>query len=371
MGAKVRSTDGDLEVGLATRISWSIFLALGLSLGLVAQPSSAQTLPSPRDSRWVVDQAGLLSSEDREILAQLGDQVHAQQGAELAVVTVRSTHGKDHRSFATQLFNTWRLGDTQRDNGLLIFVAIDDRAAEIILGDGIDSDAEVAKSDRIMQNELVARFRRGDPAGAIVAGARACARDFFGIQPPPLEGQSIAQFAETGPQEPVPAWAWAITCLVPAAGLGGLGALIYWLVSRFSRKRPRNCPNCSQLMTLLDETADDAHLSSGEQAEERLDTVDYDVWLCQSCGTVEKRRHGKWFTGYSKCPQCQAVAAVNTSTTLRSATTSSTGLAEIHESCKHCGRENTYRRSIPRVSRSSSSSGGGGSSSGRGSSGRW
>lgn len=322
-----------------------------------------------------MDQAGLLSAEDRDLLALLGDQVHTQNGAELAVVTIRSTAGQDHRRFATELFNAWRLGDAQRNNGLLLFVAIDDRAAEIILGDGIDSDAEVAKSDRIMQDELVARFRRGDPAGAIVAGARACAREFFGIVPPPLEGHEAAQLVENQPgnlDEDMPAWVRAVLVLAPTAGLGLLGAAIYSLIRRLTRKRPRACPSCRQKMTLLGESADDAHLDSGEKAEERVGSVDYDIWLCPGCGTVEKRRFGKWFSGFSKCPQCKAATAKSTSRTIRSATSSSSGLAEIHERCSHCGYQNTYTRSIPSTgSSSSSSSSGGGSSSGRGSSGRW
>jgi uncharacterized protein len=127
-----------------------------------------------------VDLARVLSADEVAELNRLGDAVHTHDGAEMAIVVVPTIGGGDHRDFATRLFNHWQIGDRARDNGLLIFVAVGDRAAEIILGNGIDSDAEVAKSDRVMQGEMVPRFRSGDQAGAILAGARACAREFFG-----------------------------------------------------------------------------------------------------------------------------------------------------------------------------------------------
>jgi uncharacterized protein len=157
--------------------------------------------------------------------------------------------------------------------------------------------------------------------------------------------------------------------------VGAVVGGIVWLVRRmFARGRPRRCRNCATMMHRLDEVADDAHLADTERAEEKVGSVDYDVWQCPSCNAVEKLRYGRWFTSYSKCPLCGGVTNSSTQRTLQSATTFSTGLVEVHEKCVHCTYAKTYTRATPRVSSSSSSSSGrsgGGSSSGRGSSGRW
>lgn len=144
----------------------------GLSLG-------AAEIPPAKPEGWVVDLAELLSAEDAAEIGRLGDAVHAQGGAEMAILTVGSTRGADPRIFATATFNDWQLGSRERNNGLLIFVAIEDRAVEIVLGEGIDSDAELAKSERILRQTMMPRFRAGLPAAAIAAGARDCAFRIF------------------------------------------------------------------------------------------------------------------------------------------------------------------------------------------------
>jgi uncharacterized protein len=130
-------------------------------------------------------------------------------------------------------------------------------------------------------------------------------------------------------------------------------------------------------MIRLDEAADDAHLTSGETAEESVGSVDYDVWACPSCRHTLKLSYGALFTSYGRCGGCQAKTLKSETTTITSATTTSEGLARVDERCAHCSYTNSYTRTIPRVQESSSSSGssssssGGGSSSGSGSSGSW
>ncbi len=140
-------------------------------------------VPTPRPAGWTVDLTGTLRAEDRQALDRLGDEVKAQTGAELAVVVVGSTDGVPPRQFATYLFNRWRIGERDKRNGLLVFAALDDRAAEIVLGGGIYGPREVRESQEVMQGEMVPRFRAGDPGGAVFYGALACARQILGASP--------------------------------------------------------------------------------------------------------------------------------------------------------------------------------------------
>jgi uncharacterized protein len=364
------------------RCRWSV-LALAVGLPIAGAAHADPVLPRmPMPQSWVVDEAGLLSAEEIAEIDQLGDQVHARDGAAIAVLTRRTLDGADPRTFATKVFNAWGLGDDERDNGLLIFVAIDDRAAEIILGDGIDSDEEVEKSDRIMQGHMVPLFRSGDNAVAILSGVRASAEEFFGVD---VEGFEASGFLESpwevsdssSSSSSTPWWKRLGTVIPGGLGVVGFLVWVWYQVRKFLRNRPRDCKQCRRPMIRLDEQADDAHLAASEKVEERLESVDYDIWHCPSCDGVVKLRYGNWFSSYSRCSQCKAVTNARRQKTLRAATTTSTGSMEVHESCKHCGLERTFTKTIPRVSTSSSSgssssrSSGGGSSSGRGSSGRW
>lgn len=120
-------------------------------------------IPQVRPDGWVVDLVGVLSPQEVAELERLGNAVNQRDGAALAVLAVQSTAGLDRRVLATRVFNRWGLGDQGRDKSVLIFVAIDERAAEIVLGSGIHSDAEVAKRDQILENKMVPRFRRMEP----------------------------------------------------------------------------------------------------------------------------------------------------------------------------------------------------------------
>jgi uncharacterized protein len=124
-------------------------------------------------------------------------------------------------------------------------------------------------------------------------------------------------------------------------------------------------------MTRLDEVADDAALADAQRFEERLASVDYDVWACTRCPERIVVGHRHWFSGHEHCTKCEARTLRRQVRTVRTATTTRTGLEEHALHCLHCGHSATQQRTIPR--RSSSGGGsrsGGGSSSSFGGSGR-
>jgi uncharacterized protein len=159
---------------------------------------------------------------------------------------------------------------------------------------------------------------------------------------------------------------------------GGLGALVGGGlgVRRWRRRRPRPCPKCGTRMTLLGELADDAYLDEGARAEERVGSVNWDVWVCPACEETLRLPFKKWFTSYTACAQCgRRTAKTVNRRQVRAATTHSTGLAEVRYRCAHCAHAWTATETIAQLSSSSGSSsdsgggGGGGSSFGGGSAG--
>lgn len=409
------------------------FMAAALLLALVAARSAAgQGLPpevvGPRPPGRVVDPTGRLGADERREITALLDGVAAQTRGDMMVVVIPSTFGTPHRRFATDLFNRWQLGTAERDDGLLLFAALDDRRAEIILGDGLDDPAHQASSQRVMNDTMVPQFKAGRPGEAIRRGALACATEILGGRtespaPPATDpvalavvsgdgrdaGSTAAPDTDTAPAtdtapveaaEPPPVWPLpGVPVVVPRepewspwgglAALGGgvaaTGAAGYGMWHLATRRRRRSCRRCHVAMIKLDERTDDARLGEGEGTEEALGSVDYDVWTCPLCPLVEKLRYPAFFTQYARCPSCRAVTTLTTTSRVRSPTTDSEGTEEVTESCRHCGRHVEFQRSIPRLpaarssnvswSSGSSSRGGssfgGGRSSGGGASGSW
>jgi uncharacterized protein len=361
-------------------------LLFWLALVPVAQATSVNVVPDARPHSAVVDLTGTLSEQDKQQIQ--ADAERGRSGGELYVAVIDTTDGEQARSYATRLFNRLGLDDETRNRGVLLMAALSDRKAEIIVGDGYD-DSVTAVTDRIMRNVVVAHFRETNPQGAMVKGARELVDQVLLAAPSrgassttqPSPNPSSLSDSTSAPRKqpalwqrvenvadgnPLPFW----------GGLGGTGLLAFMGTRRYLRNRPRTCGTCQQQMVRLGEYADDKYLTSGEQKEESLGSVDYDIWMCSGCKNTLKLRYGAFFTSYSKCRQCNSKTLHTSTTTISAATEHSTGLARVEEDCRHCSYRNSYTRTIPRVTRSSSSSSssssrGGGSSSGRGSSGSW
>jgi len=139
------------------------------------------------------------------------------------------------------------------------------------------------------------------------------------------------------------------------------------------RKRPKTCMKCSNSMIKLNESEDDAYLSKTQVTEERLNSLDYDVWICDSCkNTVIEKYRDKNFSRYIKCSGCGGITSKRTgSVVTRQPTYYSTGQREITYECQACSRIDKKYETIPKLQQTSTSSGGGtyrsGGSSGGGS----
>jgi uncharacterized protein len=320
---------------------------------------SVHDVPDPRPRDHVVDLTGTLDSFDKEHVNAAASR--ASSFGELFVAVIPTTDGLEHRAYATALFNRLRLDNTPRNHGVIVMVAIQDRRAEIVFGDGMPKSI-TRTTDRIMQDVIVKNMKAGNATAAIVGAANAVAdRILTNKAASPLT--KAADFAADQP-------AVAYGSLGGIAGVGLVGGRLFW------RYRRRRCQKCGDKMERLDEQADDKHLNEKERKEERLGSVDHDVWRCVSCGTVHKIAWRAVFTSYSRCGSCGTRALSKSSRTIVSATTYSSGTGETTERCAHCSYSNTYTYTIAQLSdssssSSSSSSGGGGSSSGSGSSGSW
>ena len=384
-----------------------LFVGVASPLEAQIQPPGIVTIhdiPTPRPSGWITDLTGEVSAEAVEHINLACQEINDRLGREMCVVVVStiggpSAPGKNspHRQFGKNLFNLWGVGKpglpmisgVWKDNGVLLFVALDDKAAEILLGDGIDGREEERIADQIMQNVIVENFKNGDHNSALYEGIRTCATRIFSVTdldaPPMLPSVSLSgrqvinenrRHKQRGPVTWIP---W----ILGGAAVGGVGLLIggrYYM-----RYRPRHCPTCKNEMVLLEESQDDTFLEEPEQIEEWLGSVDYDVWGCAQCEEIMKLRYGKFFTRYSKCPECWYITVLKVEDVVQKANYQRGGKVRVVEKCQSCSfnRHYTYRtpkkvKSSGTSSFGSGSSGGGfssgfsgGSSSGGGASGRW
>jgi uncharacterized protein len=132
----------------------------------VAATASAQTFP-PLSGR-VVDQAGILDASTRAALTARLAALEARNSDQLVVATVASLQGQAIESYANGLFRAWRLGQKDRNNGVLLLVAPNERKVRIEVGYGLEGTLTDAVAKLIIEQSIVPRFRANDFAGGIV-----------------------------------------------------------------------------------------------------------------------------------------------------------------------------------------------------------
>jgi uncharacterized protein len=403
---------------------WLWLLIFCLVLLFIAASAQAQSDTGYPDylNTYVTDYADVINADTEAAITQVLHDLRNETGVEMAVITLirRADYGKASETmpvFATGTFNAWGVGDKNRNNGVLMVVAIGDREAFIAVGSAYENTLN-AKMQTVFDEFMRPLFRASNYDEGIYAGVRATLyyltdawvaayadRSTIPVtfsSPPSNQAFSggtipfptvavnsdTASHSGTNTSNSFSASDDFYVSVDPefgiaAASAGGLGLLgaagVAW--RRYQRYRPRVCPHCGHAMQRLDEHADDAFLDTGQKLEEVLGSIDYDIWQCPSCTTHQMFDYKNHFSGHSPCPQCNYRTVTKTTRTVIPPSYVSTGMREVTSTCNQCSYRNVQEQVIPKLERSSSSSGssrsssrgsfGGGKSSGGGGGGSW
>lgn len=125
-------------------------------------------LPTPNGA--INDFAEVLSPGEEQTLDRLVTDVEASTTVEIAVATVTSLEGLTIEDYATQLFAAWGIGQSGKDNGVLILVAPGERAMRIEVGYGLEGILPDGLAGQIIRETFLPAFRDGAYGRGIVAG---------------------------------------------------------------------------------------------------------------------------------------------------------------------------------------------------------
>ena len=140
---------------------WAGPLLLALLWLLPLLGTWAQGLPPrPNPPRLVNDLAGLMQPGEAQALEQKLVAYNDSTSSQIAVVTVPTLNGNEIADYAQQLYEAWGIGRKGKNNGILILVAQQERAARIQTGYGLEGAVPDALAKRIISNTLVPAFRQ-------------------------------------------------------------------------------------------------------------------------------------------------------------------------------------------------------------------
>jgi len=145
-------------------------LAAGLAW-LFPAPTEAQALqPVPVLERRVTDLTNTLSTEAQQRLEGRLASFEAEKGSQVAVLLVPTTGPEDIEQYSIRVVDAWKLGRKGVDDGVLLIVAVEDRAMRLEVGYGLEGVLPDAVAKRIVSDVITPFFRQGDYEGGLQAG---------------------------------------------------------------------------------------------------------------------------------------------------------------------------------------------------------
>jgi uncharacterized protein len=120
----------------------------------------------------IVDEAALLSAEDKRTLEADLKALEDKSTDQLVIYTTRSLQGYPIEDFGYQLGRAWAIGQKDKNNGAILIIAPNDRKVRIEVGRGLEPQLTDLMTKLIVENAILPAFRRNDFAGGIKAGVR-------------------------------------------------------------------------------------------------------------------------------------------------------------------------------------------------------
>jgi len=145
----------------------SLLLLFGLiciAINVNGKVWTVKTIPDPKNSPskiFITDPDNLVDdSREAEINAVCWD-LEQNTGVQFGIVIVHSIGDKVPKSFASELFNYWKIGKAEKNNGLLLMIVLDQKRWEFETGYGLEPDLPDATCRSLGENYLVPDFKLG------------------------------------------------------------------------------------------------------------------------------------------------------------------------------------------------------------------
>lgn len=129
---------------------------------LLSFPVSADIqIPTPTTYKYLNDYTHLINETELNTIISIGKELEDKTGAQAVIVVIDSTNNIPIEDYAINLFRTWGIGQKNKDNGLLILLAVNDRAWRVEVGRGLEGAIPDALSNRVMESIAKPNFIDG------------------------------------------------------------------------------------------------------------------------------------------------------------------------------------------------------------------
>jgi uncharacterized protein len=132
--------------------------------------ASNSVLPLPPLNTPIIDTSNTLAAADIQQLDQQILAIHKAGRAQIGIVLVPTTGNESIFDYALRVSKQWRLGDVQRDDGIVVVVAVQDHKIQILTGYGLEGILPDVILSRIIRDSITPLFRTGNYAEGLKVG---------------------------------------------------------------------------------------------------------------------------------------------------------------------------------------------------------
>lgn len=127
----------------------------------------------PKKQTSVYDYVNLLSGSQSKALEQKLIRYSDSTSTQIVVAIIKSTEGENINFLGAQWGQKWGIGQADKDNGILILLARNDRRIAINTGYGVEGSLTDFMSKRIIESVIIPEFKKGDYYGGLNKGSDA------------------------------------------------------------------------------------------------------------------------------------------------------------------------------------------------------
>jgi uncharacterized protein len=150
-------------------------------------------LDVPRLQGYVNDYAGMISPSVKSRIVEELRVFEQSDSTQIVLLTIPSLEGEEIEEFGIKVTDAWKIGQQQKDNGVLLIVSKQDRKVRIEVGRGLEGKLTDLMAGRIIDQVIKPRFRQGDFDGGFAAAVSsligATRGEFKGGERPVQRGQ--------------------------------------------------------------------------------------------------------------------------------------------------------------------------------------
>ena len=174
---------------IARKLSALLLVFVVSAAALCPAFAATASLPSLPIGQCVVDDANVLSSSTVQTITDLNAQLESScSGAQIGVLTVDYTGNLTTEDYALQAFNTWGIGSSSENNGVLILLVMESQEYEdgdyyLTYGDGFRNTTLESQASALAQT-MEDDFVRQDYDDAVTTCAQNVAQtiaDIYGV----------------------------------------------------------------------------------------------------------------------------------------------------------------------------------------------